>query len=209
MDPQIYRIVVKCLFEPFSGRWKMTTVCSWLYPVVETKKMSLVKPKLWKVASLLTCKPNRQLASLMYPTPALTRFVLNCSFSSRCCSWWFPSHTVFMSTTGSLCGANIPAVWILGKPSFTPGSGPSQQHLQHFPSPHDCYSLCLIDYLHFLFYLFFSEQCQHQPFWIEPVWKLDIFHPYEFDSKKKKKIQTTKRRTEKNTIVSSFTSPSP
>lgn len=184
----------------------MTTVCSWLYPVVETKKTSLVRPKLWKVASSLTCKPNRQLASLMCPTLALIRFVLVSAFPVPFVDVVaFPLTLCSISaTTGSLRGANIPAVWILGEPSFAPGSRPSQQHLQHFPSPHDCYSFCLITSI---VCLFFPEQCQHQPFWIEPVWNLEMPHLYEFDCKT---TATTKHIFHFVwTQVFSFTSPSP
>lgn len=157
----------------------MTTVCCWLYHVVEIKKMSLAKPKPWKVASSPTCRPNRQLALSMCQILALIRYVVIgtflfwLSFFSFFClfdneiSWKCSSlshHVMFIfGFTASLCGADFPAVWIFGEPPFAPGPGPSQQHLQHFPSPHDCHCRCLITSI------FFLEQSQHQPFWTRPV----------------------------------------
>lgn len=93
-------------------------------------------------------------------------FFFVCLFDNEI-SWKCSSlshHVMFIfGFTASLCGADFPAVWIFGEPPFAPGTGPSQQHLQHFPSPHDCHCRCLITSI------FFLEQSQHQPFWTRPV----------------------------------------
>lgn len=146
------------------GRWKMTTVCYWLYPVVETKKMSLVKPKPWKVASSHTCKLNRQLASSMCPTLALLRFdfkhfmflylhILLCFKTAKMLKMLLLLSSCYFFSfgfTASLCGSDFSTLWILREPLVTSGPGPSQQHIQHFPSPHDCHRLCLITSIFFL-----------------------------------------------------------
>lgn len=90
-----YNVSVQCkLFQKNSSisclffiiiRWKVTTVFYWLYLVGGTKKMSLLRLMLLKVDLLLICKPSKLLASSMFPTPALTRFVcllLNLSMKS-------------------------------------------------------------------------------------------------------------------------------
>lgn len=75
------------------------------------------------------------------------------------------------SHTASLCGADLSAMWILWEPPFPSGTRSSQQHLQHFPSPHDRHCLRLITSYHF----FNPVQRQHQPVWTLLNWDCLIF----------------------------------
>lgn len=60
-------------------------------------------------------------------------------------------------------------------PPLAPSAGPFEQHLQHFPSPHDCHCRRLITSI------FFLEQNKHQPFLTRPVLETENFsYIYEF-----------------------------